>query len=178
MAENIYHRLHDPSIFMYYTFLNYILPKITSLNKLFQSDKTVIDSVYTKMSELYKDILFSSVKKTPNPFTVDPKDESQFLPLKSIYLGAAMFVLTQNKDINEQMLIDVLKQCRFFLIELCVEIKLRFDFIDKILFSLCYISPKHVFSQQHSNTLLNFIILFPRTCGDANQMQLMMNGEN
>lgn len=65
---------------MYYTFLNYILPKITSLNKLFQSDKTVIDSVYyTKMSELYKDILFSFVRKIPNQFTYNPKDESQYL---------------------------------------------------------------------------------------------------
>lgn len=34
VAEYIYHRLHDPSLFMYYTFLNYILPKITTLNKL------------------------------------------------------------------------------------------------------------------------------------------------
>lgn len=118
VAENIYHRLHDPSVFMYYTFLNYILPKITSLNKLFQSDKTVIDTVYAKMFELYKDILFSFIKQVPNPFTNDPKDESLFLPLKSIYLGTAMFLLTQNKNINEQMLLDVLKRCRLFLIEL------------------------------------------------------------
>jgi len=84
MAEKIYHRLHDPSLFMYCTFLNYILPKITSLNKLFRSDKTVIQ--HTQISELYKDIIFSFIKKTPNPFTVDPKDETQYLPLNSIYL--------------------------------------------------------------------------------------------
>lgn len=106
VAENIHRRLHDPSIFMYFTFLNYILPKITSLNKRFQSDKTVIDSVYVKMSELYKDILFSFMKKVPNPFEIDPKDESQFIPLKSIYLGASMFLLTQNKNINEPLLLD------------------------------------------------------------------------
>lgn len=94
---------------MYNTFLNYILPKITSLNKLFQSDKTVIDSVCTKMSELYKDILFSFVRKIPNPFTYNPKDESQYLQLKSIYLGASMFLLIQNKNIDEQILLDVLK---------------------------------------------------------------------
>jgi len=111
MAENIYHRLHDPSLFMYYTFFNCILPKITSLNKLFQSDKTVIHSVHIRMSELYKDIIFSFIKKTPNPFIVDPKDETQYLPLNSIYLGASMFVLTQNKNINEQMLVDVLRRC-------------------------------------------------------------------
>jgi hypothetical protein len=34
VAGNIYYRLHDPSIFIYYTFLNYILPKITSLREL------------------------------------------------------------------------------------------------------------------------------------------------
>lgn len=173
VAENIYHRLHDPSLFMYYTFLNYILPKITSLNKLFQSDKTVIDSVYTKMSELYKDILFSFIRKIPNPLTYDPKDESQYLPLKSIYLGASLFLLIQNKNVNEQMLLDVLKRCRLFLIELCIEIKLRFDFSDQILSSIFYISPKHIFSQHHSNTLLNFIILFPRICNDENHMQLI-----
>ncbi|KAL5237562.1 hypothetical protein ACI65C_004972 [Semiaphis heraclei] len=143
MAENIYHRLHDPSLFMYYTFLNYILPKITSLNKLFQSDKPVINSVYTQMSELYKDIIFSFIKKTPNSFTVDPKDETQYLPLNSIYSGASINI-TQNKNINEQMLVDVLRRCRFFLIELCIEIKLRFDFNDQVLSSLYYISPKHI----------------------------------
>ncbi|KAL5246109.1 hypothetical protein ACI65C_013517 [Semiaphis heraclei] len=173
VAENIYHRLKDPSLFMYYTFLNYILPKITSLNKLFQSDKTVIDSVFTKMSELYKDILFSFVRKIPNPFTYNPNDESQYLPLKSIYLGASMFLLTQNKNIDEQMLLDVLKRCRLFLIEICIEIKLRFDFSDKILSSLIYISPKNIFSQEHSNTLLNFVILFPRICNDEIQMQVI-----
>jgi len=62
---------------------------------------------------------------------------------------------------------------RFFLIEPCIEIKLRFDFNDQVLFSLYYISPKYIFSQQHSNTLLNFIILFPRICNDTNQMQLI-----
>lgn len=173
VAENIYHRLKDPSLFMYYTFLNYILPKITSLNKLFQSDKTVIDSVFTKMSELYKDILFSFVRKIPNPFTYNPNDESQYLPLKSIYLGASMFLLTQNNNIDEQMLLDVLKRCRLFLIEICIEIKLRFDFSDKILSSLIYISPKNIFSQEHSNTLLNFVILFPRICNDEIQMQVI-----
>jgi hypothetical protein len=66
------------------------------------------------MSELYKDILFSFMKKVPNPFEIDPKDESQFIPLKSIYLDAAMFLLTQNKNINELMLLIVLKRCRFF----------------------------------------------------------------
>ncbi|KAF0694556.1 zinc finger MYM-type protein 1-like [Aphis craccivora] len=96
MAENIYHRLHDPSLFI---------------------DKTVIHSVHIRMSELYKDIIFSFIKKTPNPFIVDPKDETQYLPLNSIYLGASI--------------------------------------------------------QQHSNTLLNFIILFPRICNDTNQMQLI-----
>lgn len=173
VAENIYHRLHDPSIFMYYTFLNYILPKITSLNKWFQSDKTVIDSVYVKMSELYKDVLFSFMKKVSNPFAIDPKDESQFIPLKSIYLGASMFLLTQNKNINELMLLDVLKRCPFFLIELCIEIKLRFDFSDQIFSSLSNISPKNLFGPQHSNTLLNFIILFPRICNDKKKMQII-----
>ncbi|KAE9522739.1 hypothetical protein AGLY_016848 [Aphis glycines] len=111
--------------------------------------------------------------KLKEQFPVDPKDESQYLPLKSIYLGASMFLLTQNKNINEQMLLDVLKRCRLFLIELCIEIKLRFDFSDKILSSQSSISPQHIFSQQHSNTLLHFIILFPRICNDQYHMQLI-----
>lgn len=84
-----------------------------------------------------------------------------------------MFLLIQNKNIDEQMLLNVLKRCRLFLIEICIEIKLRFDFSDQILSSLITISPKHIFSQQHSNTLLNFIILFPRICNDEIHMQVI-----
>ncbi|KAL5238869.1 hypothetical protein ACI65C_006279 [Semiaphis heraclei] len=110
--------------------------------------------------------------KLKEQFPVDPKDETQYLSLNSIYLGASINI-TQNKNINEQMLVDVSRRCRFFLIELCIEIKLRFDFNDQVLSSLYYISPKHIFSQQHSNTRLNFIILFPRICNDTNKLQLI-----
>lgn len=52
-AEKIYNYLNDPLILLYYQFLKWVLPKFTTLNKLFQSGKVVLTSMHSNMEEIY-----------------------------------------------------------------------------------------------------------------------------
>jgi len=54
MADTIYNNLNGPLIFLFYNFLEWVLPKFVNLNKLFQSEKSVIAVLHTKMEETYK----------------------------------------------------------------------------------------------------------------------------
>jgi len=149
---------------IYYTFLNYFLPKFTILNKIFKSDKPVLDTLHGRISELYKELLYSYYRQVLDPFDVDPNNTSFFKPLKDIYLGAGVYILLQKPEIstNNEMVLDTLNHCRSFIITACVEIKKRYNFNDIILKSLPKISPKNILDNVHENSLLPFIALFPR----------------
>ncbi|KAE9523128.1 hypothetical protein AGLY_016469 [Aphis glycines] len=136
---------------IYYTFLNYFLPKFTILNKILQSDKPVLDTLRGKISELYKELLYSYYRQVINPFDVDPNNASFFKPLKDIYLGAGVYILLQKPEMsnNNDIVLDILNRCRSFKITACVEIKKK-------------ILPKNVLGNVHENSLLPFISLFPR----------------
>lgn len=54
MAETIYNSLNDRFNFLIYNFLAWVLPKFVNLNKLFQSEKSVIAVLHTKMKETYE----------------------------------------------------------------------------------------------------------------------------
>jgi len=174
-AEHIYKALHDPSMLIYYTFLNYFLPKFTILNKIFQSDKPVLDTLHGRISELYKELLYSYYRQVLDPFDVDPNNTSFFKPLKDIYLGAGVYILLKKPEIstNNEMVLDTLNRCRSFIITACVEIKKRYNFNDIILKSLPQISPKNILGNVHENSLLPFITLFPRIVNETNQIQLI-----
>ncbi len=47
-AELIFNSVHDPFTKLYYYFLNWILPKFTTFNKYFQSNKPVITVLHEK----------------------------------------------------------------------------------------------------------------------------------
>lgn len=55
IAETIHNNLNDPLNFLFYNFLEWVLPKFVNMNKLFQSEKSVIAVLHTKMKETYQD---------------------------------------------------------------------------------------------------------------------------
>lgn len=58
-ADKIYDYLNDPLILLFYNFLKWVLPKFTTLNKLFQSEKVVLTSIHNKMEEIYTGIVYT-----------------------------------------------------------------------------------------------------------------------
>lgn len=163
-SENVFHALNDPSVFIYFKFLEWILPKFVILNKLFQSDKPIIWLVYSKMSITYTDILYSYMRQLNNPLSVDPNNTSYFLPLNQMYLGIDVMNMLQKPEIakNQVMVQDVLEHCRKFLIISVKEIRARFDFNDPVLMQLEKITPKKVLSENRPASLIDFVNLFPR----------------
>lgn len=169
-SEDIYKALHDPSIFIYLNFLQWVLPKFVNINKLFQSDRPVLCLLHSKMHELYKDLFYSYMRPCNDPTSIDPSNTSYFLPLNDIYLGAEVLNLLKKPEIckNEAMVEDIRKRCREFLITGCRQIKLRFDFDNPILKSLTQLNPKTVFSSKRPTTLIPFIQMFPRVVKQLN----------
>lgn len=163
-SENIFHALHDPSILIYFKFLQWVLPKFVNLNKLFQSDKPVIWLVFSKMSITYTEILYSYMRRCHNPLSVDPNDSSNFLPLNQMYLGIDVMNMLQTPEVikNQVMVQNILEHCRKFLIISVKEIRARFNFNDPILMQLENITPKKVLSENRPASLISFINLFPR----------------
>jgi len=58
----IYSCLNDPLIKLLFMFLDWILPKFTTLNALFQSTTVVITEIHTKMVLTYKEMLLTFMK--------------------------------------------------------------------------------------------------------------------
>lgn len=54
MAETIYNNLNDPLNFLFYNFLEWVLPKFVNLNKLFQSEKSVVAVLHIRMKETHQ----------------------------------------------------------------------------------------------------------------------------
>lgn len=52
-TDIILQSLNDPLIQLFYEFLEWVLPKFVHLNKLFQSEKGVIVTLYSKMTVTY-----------------------------------------------------------------------------------------------------------------------------
>lgn len=62
-SENIHISLNDPSVKIFFNFLQWVLPKFTSANALYQSEKVLITTLHERMSSLYKDLLLSFMER-------------------------------------------------------------------------------------------------------------------
>lgn len=172
-VENIYNTLHDPFSKMYFLFLDFILPKITKMNELFQAEKVLIADLYNTMLLSYKELLNLFLKRDyinrNDIWDVDPTDKNNFLDLKHIYLG--VHVLNElNSDIvkcRPDLINYFLEKCRDFLSILCKEIQKRFDFKHNLLSTLDIFKPEKALSGNQMS-LLQFYENFPRCIGNCN----------
>ncbi|KAF0726055.1 Uncharacterized protein FWK35_00025943 [Aphis craccivora] len=114
-AENIYFQLNDPFTKAYFYFLEWVLPKFTSLNQFFQTENVVLTTLIEKMELVFKEILLCYMKRDYVMKTdlrkINPSDENQFLKASTIYLVS------------------------------CVQIKKRYDFSNPILPLLNVLNP-------------------------------------
>lgn len=61
-AENIYLQLNDPFTKAYF-YLQWVLPKFTSLNQFFQTENVVLTTLNEKMELVFKEILLCYMKR-------------------------------------------------------------------------------------------------------------------
>lgn len=62
-AENIYLQLNDPFTKVYFYFIEWVLPKFTSLNQFFQTENVVLTTLNEKMELVFKEILLCYMKR-------------------------------------------------------------------------------------------------------------------
>lgn len=67
-------------------FLNFVLPKIATINQYFQSDKIIISKLHSVMVQSYKEILLFYVQRqyviNSDIEIIDPANKTWFLPTK------------------------------------------------------------------------------------------------
>lgn len=172
VTSSILDSLKDPSLFLYFTFLNYILPKFNNLNLLFQRQEPTIQVLHKKCNDLYIDLLRSYMKRekldrVTDITSIDPEDNSKFLPLNQIYLGADIHILLQSERYRNStdMVQGVRIRCRQFMTSACLEIRKRFPLNSKKL-QLCSIFSVDKFLDQQSRvqmpSLSDLALEFPR----------------
>ncbi|XP_076032994.1 uncharacterized protein LOC143020457 [Oratosquilla oratoria] len=151
-VDKIHEALNDPSVFMYLTFLDYILPKLNNVNLLFQSKGPTLHLLHEKIQDVYIGILsmfYNPVHITRSKLhLIDPNNTVQHIPINQIYLGAALHELFNNEVYQRGTLInDVKERCKKFAIVACVEIKSRFDMNNSLWRSVGNLQPKSVLSR-------------------------------
>ncbi|RXG59361.1 hypothetical protein Avbf_12032 [Armadillidium vulgare] len=164
-AEQIYQTLSDPFMKLYYEFLEWILPKVTIMNELFQSSRVIVTSLHEKMEESYREILNAYMSPEYVAKTkiedIQPKFEEKYLPLANVYLGVKVNIGLRNSDvIAKPDLIHCFKlRCRDYLIHLCIGISDRFPFGDKLLVSLQVLHPKKALSLKERENTPSLLVL-------------------
>lgn len=177
----IYESLRDPSVFLYFTFLDFILPKFTALSLLFQRQGPTIHLMYTSFKTLYLDLLRyfckqDVISRTLDFTQIDPSLEINHLPLEQIYLGVEIHRILQTPEYryNVQMIADVRMRCRLFMVSACKELRARFPFDSKLLqlckcLSVSNCADNNVLA--NTPTLANLVMEVPRLFS-GNRQQL------
>jgi len=89
-ANSIHLMLCDPMIEFYLNFLDFILPIITDVNIEFQSAKSKVHKLYSKIETMYKTVLSFFIKseylEITNVSQIQYRNPTNFLPLDDIYV--------------------------------------------------------------------------------------------
>lgn len=147
-VEQIVQALSNPIIKLLYLFLDFVLPKFTKLNELFQSSSVVVTSLHDKMSRNYQELLELYMSKDYIYRTelndVDPSNETHRLRPENMYLGVEVRKMLDLVEIrnNEKLKSDFAATCVDFLIEGCKQIKNRFNFSDPVLKLVTNLNPQ------------------------------------
>lgn len=143
------------------------------MNLIFQGEGTQIRILYTKFTTLYKNVLRNFIKKT----VIDKVDLSKIIPnnldyylkLEDIYMGANVELFLNNHSIPQEELNKIKINILNFYVELCEQVRKRFDFNDKCLIFLTNFQPKQALSGNVS-TITEAAILFKNLVTDIESL--------
>ena len=147
VSQKILSHLKNPIWKLYFYFLDFVLPKFTELNLMFQSAKTSIHCLHNGLQAIYKEFLSCYMcdaywRHTPLK-NVDPTSSVNFLPLKSMYMGARVTLCLSEREYMERGpdVQHFLKRAQEFFIEAAQQIQKRFPIGDLIVEMLQVLDP-------------------------------------
>lgn len=169
--ENIYNSLNDPLIKLIYMFLDFVLPKFTSLNSFFQSSSVVITQLHDKVVGTFKELLICFMD--PNYVNktlineINPENSQHYLPFTQIYLGIKIMKEVQKPKIanNKKMLDDFYSRVQSFLKIACMQLKKKYNFNDPLMPAIKLMDPKIALSietRKENSSIFFLLNLLPR----------------
>ena len=134
-ADRIVKLLNNKFTLAYLEFLSFQLERLNDFNRLFQSERPLLQSLKNEVEELIRSISsdFMDIRhvKVTNPKDIDPKNVTFHVPLNEVYVGvAATATLDEIKAGTSEEDTDLhnfMINCRNFLIESIEQIQRRFD---------------------------------------------------
>ena len=147
VSQKILSHLKNPIWKLYFYFLDFVLPKFTELNLMFQSAKTSIHCLHNGLQAIYKEFLSCYMRDAYWRHTplknVDPTSSVNFLPLKSMYMGARVTLCLSEREYMERGpdVQHFLKRAQEFFIEAAQQIQKRFPIGDLIVEMLQVLDP-------------------------------------
>lgn len=191
-VDRILQNLTNPSIKLYYQFLNWVLPKFNALNAFFQSAKVVLTTAHIQICSVFKEFLASFLKSTYIDGTdltkIDPYCSTYLLDTREMYLGTDFLLseqemtrnsLSNNIDSRKQTseeINEVKIRCRSFLQTACKEMQKRYSFSDPILTNVHIFSPRNAIDseiRQRHQSLSFFANQLPRCKPDGVSLQII-----
>lgn len=164
-ASTIHNALNNVIFKLYLTFLAYILPLITKLNLEFQAERPQLYNIYDRIQTTTKTIFKNFMKSNyidSAPFLEwDELNSRQYKPLEEIYLGANVDFIIKSQNSSNHEIHDFRLKCLSYYIELCSQLKKRFQNIQVYKKFQC-LSPSHVLTGNSS--IIDLLIAFPHIC--------------
>ncbi|KAK4299843.1 hypothetical protein Pmani_027915 [Petrolisthes manimaculis] len=157
--------------------IEWALPKFTSFNTYFQSDKTVITELHEKVIILFKDLVLSFMKRdyiNKTEFSlIDPGRSDKHLRDTEMYLGVKVLQALNDSSITARKpeLQEFFQRCRNFLSVACCEIKKRYDFKDPVIAKLNTLAPSNVISGEFRKVVPSLVPL-------ATELPLLVSPED
>ena len=90
VSQKILTHLQNPIWKLYFYFLDFVLPKFTELNLMFQSAKSSIHCLHNSLQTMYRDFLSCYLReqywRTTPLKDIDPTSQANFVPLTAMYM--------------------------------------------------------------------------------------------
>lgn len=146
VTDAILNNLNNPVFKIYLIFLSYILDIINKMNLNFQGEGTQIHILHTQFTTLYKNVLRNYIQKgivdKIDLSQINPTNPDYYLKLEDIYMGANVQLFLNDHSICPEELNKIRINILNFYVELCQQIRKRFNFNDKLLIFLTNFHPK------------------------------------
>jgi len=178
--------LGELKLWLYYMFLDWVLPKFSGINELFQSERSFITLVHFEMCQFYKELLLIFLDPRYVARTglvkIEPSNSTHFQRLEHMYCGAKFTAEVDNPVHapfvrNSDVLSDVKRNCRNFLVKGCEELRIRFDFSSESTFAKLYtLSPALAVSASSASRAASIVPIIrsvPRILSMENNFDLV-----
>lgn len=168
----IYENLNEQNL-IYLSFLKYILGVLNNINRIFQSE---INNLHMQMERLFKTVINNFIKqdviKSVEIDLIDYNNPINVLKNDQVYLGIYAKDIISKAKLNHFELNEIIENFVNFYVELCRQIKNRFDF-NSNLKCLKIINPNNFINEDYSNnSVFEILKEFPNFVEETEKQDL------